>query len=159
MLEISENCFNNLSRGSIKLYAWCLSYVKKSAKKEDRFLIYRARKFLLTSAKKYSKKVWKIDFHEKWKKFHYSYLICRIQCKKPQVHTLLSSKVSFKWYTTPLIYFPRFFRKKKTYEKKFYNLCISHKQSTIIRFFCNVKVGRHLLGSRYLLGSSVENSR
>ena len=53
-------------------------------------------------SKKYSKKVWKIDFHEKWKKFHYSYLICRIQCKKPQVHTLLSSKVSFKWYTTPL---------------------------------------------------------
>ena len=103
MLKISENCFNNLSRGSIKLYAWCLSYVKKSAKTEERFLIYRARKFLLTSAKKYSKKVWKIDFHEKWKKFHYSYLICRIQCKKPQVHTLLSSKVSFKWYTTPLI--------------------------------------------------------
>ena len=106
MLEISENCFNDLSRGSIKLYAWCLSYVKKSAKTEERFLIYRARKFLLTSAKKYSKKVWKIDFHEKWKKFHYSYLICRIQCKKPQVHTLLSSKVSFKWYTTPLISTP-----------------------------------------------------
>ena len=102
MLEISENCFNNLSRGSIKLYAWCLSYVKKSDKTEERFLRYRARKFFLTSAKKYSKKVWKIDFHEKWKKFHYSYLICRIQCKKPQVHTLLSSKVSFKWYTTPL---------------------------------------------------------
>ena len=102
MPEISKKCFNNLSRGSIKLYAWCLSYVKKSAKTEERFLISRARKFLLTSAKKYSKKVWKIDFHEKWKKFHYSYLICRIQCKKTQVHTLLSSKVSFKWYSTPL---------------------------------------------------------
>jgi hypothetical protein len=56
-------------------------------------------------SKKYPKKVWKIDFHEKWKKFHYSYLICRIQCKTPQVHTLLSSKVSFKWYTTPLTHF------------------------------------------------------
>ena len=51
MLEISENCFNNLSRGSIKLYEWCLSYVKKSAKTEERFLRYRARKFLMTSAK------------------------------------------------------------------------------------------------------------
>ena len=39
----------------VKLYAWCLSYVKKSAKTEERFLIYRARKFLLTSAEKYAK--------------------------------------------------------------------------------------------------------
>ena len=103
MLEISENCFNNLSRGPIKLYTWCLLYVKKSGKTDERFLRYRARKFLLTSAKNIQKRCEKLIFMKNGKKIHYSYLICRIQCKKPQVHTLLSSKVSFKWYTTPLI--------------------------------------------------------
>ena len=69
MLEISENCFNNLSRGSIKLYAWCLSYVKKSAKTEERFLRYPARKFLLTSAKNIQKRCEKLIFMKNGKNF------------------------------------------------------------------------------------------